>query len=347
MNILRKLFTPRFSENSGTKRVAVLFAALLVLLFAALFASLSLGPTAADPISAFKALLFGDLKAPDYLIIFHLRLPRALAAILAGAALAVAGVIIQAVLNNPMAAPNVIGVNAGAGFCAVLLMSAFPSLASGVPIAAFIGALCTSLCIWLIAQRSGAGRVTVTLVGVAVGSILTAGINTLKTLFPDSVYDASAFSIGGLSGVGYSKLALPAIIIAICLILAHIFSGGLDILCFGAESAGGLGMNVTRARFLYLMLASALAGAAVSFSGLIGFVGLLVPHIMRRFVGTVHRRLIPASALGGALLLTLCDLAARTVFSPYELPVGIILSLVGGPFFVALILLDKRRDLYD
>ena len=127
------------------------------------------------------------------------------------------------------------------------------------------------------------------------------------------------------------------------LLLALIFCRGLDILSLGADSAAGLGMNVRRARFFYLLLASALAGAAVSFAGLIGFVGLVVPHIARRFVGNSHRHLVLSSALGGAFLVLVCDLFARVAFSPYELSVGIILSLIGGPFFVALVLTQKRR----
>jgi len=346
MNILRKLFIPRSSATSP-KGIAIFFAILSVLFVVAFFASLCLGAADANPLRAIAAIFSGEYSGTDYLITVHIRLPRAIAAALAGSALAVSGAVIQAALNNPMAAPNIIGVNSGAGFCAILLMAAFPSLVAAIPIAAFLGALAASLLIWLIAAKSGAGRVTVTLVGVAIGSILTAGINTLKTIFPDSIYDATAFTIGGLSGVGFDKLLIPAIIIFAGLICALLFSGGLDILSLGGETAIGLGMKVKRARFLYLMLASALAGAAVSFAGLIGFVGLLVPHIARRFVGSNHRRLIPACILGGALLLLASDLAARLIFSPYEIPVGIILSLVGGPFFVVLILIRRRGELYD
>ena len=346
MNILRKLFIPR-SSAASPKGIAIFFAVLSVLFVVAFFASLCLGASDANPIRALAAIFSGEHSGSDYLITVHIRLPRAIAAVLAGAALAVSGAIIQAALNNPMAAPNIIGVNSGAGFCAVLLMAAFPSLAGAVPAAAFLGALAASLAIWLIASKSGAGRVTVTLVGVAIGSILTAGINTLKTIFPDSVYDATVFTIGGLSGVGFDKILIPAVIIFSGLICILLFSGGLDILSLGGETAAGLGMKVKRARFLYLMLASALAGAAVSFAGLIGFVGLLVPHIARCFVGSSHRRLIPACILGGAFLLLACDLFARLVFSPYEIPVGIILSLVGGPFFVILVLMRRRGELYD
>jgi iron complex transport system permease protein len=311
------------------------------------FASLSVGSAKADIFGAFSDLFSGNFESPDFRILFYVRLPRVLGALLSGAALAASGAIIQAVLNNAMAAPNIIGVNSGAGFFAVLLIAAFPSAVGFVPIAAFFGALGACLLIYAIASKTGADKMTVTLVGIAVGSILGAGINTLKTLFPDSVYDADSFMIGGLSGVGFSKLALAAIIIFAGLILACVFARGLDVLSLGDESARSLGMNVRCARFLFLTLAAALAGAAVSFAGLLGFVGLLVPHIMRRLVGADHRALVPASVLGGALLVLLCDLVSRTLFAPYELPVGILLSLLGGPFFIILVLARRNGDFYD
>lgn len=347
MNILQKLFSPISSDNVAPRKNARLFLVLGAGLTLAFFASLAVGSAKADIFAAISELLSGNFESTDFRILFYVRLPRVLGALLSGAALAVSGVIIQAVLNNAMAAPNIIGVNSGAGFCAVLLISAFPSAVGFIPIAAFFGALGACLLIYLIASKTGADRMTVMLVGIAVSSILSAGINTLKILFPDSVYDADSFMIGGLSGVGFSKLALASFIIAAGLILACVFARGLDILSLGDESARSLGMNVKCVRFLFLALAAALAGAAVSFAGLLGFVGLLVPHIIRRFVGADHRALVPASALGGALLVLLCDLAARVLFAPYELPVGILLSLLGGPFFIVLVLARRKGGFYD
>ena len=345
MSTLQNASTPRSSHNVKKRRTAPLIFALSALLILTAVCALLLGSARIDLSRVISALIFGDTSSVDYRIFAFVRLPRVFAAILAGAALAVSGVIIQAVLNNPMAAPNIIGVNSGAGFCAILCMSVFPHAVGAVPIASFFGALAACLLIYAVAARTGAGRVTVTLVGIAVGSILSAGTNTLKLIFPDSVYDADVFMIGGLSGVGYAKLLPAAAVIFAGLVCASVFCRGLDVLTLGGESAASLGMNVRRSRFLYLTLASALAGAAVSFAGLIGFVGLLVPHIMRRFVGTAHARLVPASALGGALLVLLCDLFARTAFAPYELSVGIILSFVGGPFFIFLVLAKKRGEL--
>ena len=274
----------------------------------------------------------------------HVRLPRTLASLLAGAALAVAGILLQAVLGNPLAAPNIIGVNAGAGFAAVLLLAAFPSLSGLVPISAFLGALAASLLVFALAAKTGARRTTILLAGVAVSSMLTAGINAVKTLYPDSLSNANTFLIGGFSGVSMRNLSPAWILIAAALAAAVLTAGNTDVLTLGDETAASLGLNVRATRFFLLVTASCLAGAAVSFSGLIGFVGLIVPHIARRFAGHTHRRLIPAGALLGAALLLICDTFSRILFAPYELPVGILLSLLGGPFFLFLLLHKKKEN---
>lgn len=273
-------------------------------------------------------------------IVLYVRLPRVLAAIMAGAALSCAGVMIQGVLGNPLAGPNIIGVNAGAGF--MTLLGAALGLSSALlPAAAFIGALGATLIILLLSNRLGASRVTVVLSGVALSSIISAGSDLITTIDPEATLGMSTFMIGGFSGVNTAKLKAAACYIIPALILALFTSGDLDILGLGDEVAQSVGMRVRRARTIQLIIASVLSGAAVSFSGLLGFVGLIVPHAMRRITGGEHRRLMPLSILGGAVFVLACDTIARTAFSPYELPVGILLSLVGGPFF--LFLLIKRR----
>ena len=339
MNILQKFFTRSyFRENE--RRILVILTPLFAI--TAFIAALLIGSTDVSLSEAIRSLVESDRTSAAYRIIFHIRLPRALGGLFAGAALAVSGVILQAVLGNPMAAPNIIGVNSGAGFFVILTMAAIPAFAGYVSLAAFIGAFLAALLIYAISRLSGAGRVTITLIGVAVGSILTAGINTVKTLFPDSVYDVSGFLIGGLSAVSTAKV-LPALAMIIpALMLAIIFSPSLDVLSLGEQVARGLGVPVGRARLLWILLAAILAGAAVSYSGLIGFIGLIIPHVMRSFVGNSHKYLIPVSTFSGGAFLLVMDTAARTLFAPYELPVGILLSLIGGPFFILLILLERR-----
>ena len=334
MNILRRYSIPTSSGKIFKPTLAALALALPVLLVI----YLSVGSADASVFRAIGDLFRGDHSSPDFKIVFLLRLPRALGALVAGAALSTSGIIIQAVLNNPMAAPNIIGVNAGAGLAAVICMALAPTLIAILPLAAFAGALATTLLIFAVSRAVGAGRVTVTLVGIAIGSMLAALINAAKIFFPDAVYDIVGFQVGSLSSVGYLKVLPAAAVVIIAASLALILSRSLDIISLGDEVAMGLGMRVTRVKLLLLVIASALAGAAVSFAGLIGFVGLIAPHIFRRLVGGIHQRLIPVGILGGAVLVLLSDLIAKTVASPYELPVGIILSLAGGPFFIYLIL---------
>lgn len=319
----------------------------ILILISTFVISMSLGATKVSFIKAFNALTLGDFSSQDLRILLYVRLPRCLGSVLAGSALAVSGSLIQAVLNNPMASPNIIGVNSGAGFAVIAIVSFLPSKIYMIPFAAFLGAVFSCLLIYAIAMKSGAGRVTVTLVGIAVTGILNSGISTLKTFFPNTVYNISTFSVGGLGAVNGKILLYSYPIILICLILSFLLSRGIDILCLGEKTAFGLGVNVTVFRFILLLIASALAGSAVSFAGLIGFVGLVIPHITRFIVGTKHLRLIPTSALLGAEFVLLSDLLCRYLFKPYEIPVGILLSIVGGIFFIILILFKIKGNNYD
>lgn len=323
-------------------RKKILFPTALLLLVFSFVLSLCVGSAQISIHEAISALQNGSLT-PDNRILFYVRLPRALAAVLSGAALAVSGVLLQNVLNNALAAPNIIGVNAGAGFAVLFLLAVFPTATAFLPFAAFLGALFASLLIYAVAAKSGASRTTITLAGVALSSVFTAGSNAIKTFFPDTIYNSSSFFIGGFSGIAYKNLTPAWVAILLGLLLAVLFSGEMDVLSLGDETAQSLGMRVQGTRFLLLMTASLLAGGAVSFSGLLGFVGLIVPHILRHFIGARHRILVPLSALFGASFVLLCDTLSRTLFSPYEIPVGIVLSLLGGPFFLFLIVRKKRR----
>ena len=338
MSILQKSSTPKYLNNKKTVTVFTVLAVLFVFLS---MLSILFGSTTIDLVSMLKG---NSDKA--YRIIMHIRLPRTVGAILSGCALAVSGVLIQAVLNNPIASPNIIGVNSGAGLAAVLLITAFPTLISYIPVAAFLGALTSCFIIYLFSLKSGADKITIALVGIAVSSILSAGINLVKILFPDSVFDADLFLIGGLSGVTLKKLILPAILIYFAVLISVILSRATDIITLGDETAQTLGINTKVFKFALLVIASVLSGSAVSFAGVIGFVGLLVPHIARKFVGTKHRLLIPSCALMGSCLVLICDLFGRLIAAPYEVSVGIILAFLGGPFFIALIF-SKRKNRYD
>lgn len=328
----------------GTKRSA---AALGALLAAALLLSVGCGSQWYTPARLWQALCAADAADPVWRILYFVRLPRTAAAVLAGAALGVAGALIQSVLNNAMASPNVIGVNAGAGLGALLAASLVPGAAALLPGAAFVGALAAALFIWMLAAVAGLSRTTLILAGVTVSSILTACMNTLKLLFPDVAVGSMAFLLGTLSGVTTAQVQRALPWLAAGFVLAALLAADLNVLQLGEDMAAGLGLPVARVRFAALLTAALLAGAAVSFAGLLGFVGLLAPHIARRLVGGDNRRLLPVTALASADLMLLCDVAARVLFAPFELPVGVLLSLVGGPFFLFLLLRRKRSRLYD
>ena len=276
-------------------------------------------------------------------IMRHVRLPRVLGAVLAGVGLSVSGALLQSVTNNALASPNIIGVNAGAGFATILLLHFFPTAVPAQPFAAFAGAFAATMCILGIAGRMDASKTAVLLAGMALTTLLNAGISCISLLDTDVLSTYNDFSIGGLAGVTPDRLLIPAILILLSLGLALLLSGRIATLCLGDELAGALGVRVRGLRVVCLLCASASAAAVVSFAGLLGFVGLIVPHMARRLCGSDVRRSLPAAALLGAALVPLADVLGRALFAPTELPVGIVMAAVGAPFFLILLLRRKRH----
>ena len=288
--------------------------------------------------------LFSERGDPTIrVILIQLRLPRIAAALLAGSGLAVAGLLLQTATDNDLCSPNVIGVNAGAGFSVMLCLCLFPMAFALLPVLAFAGAAVTTLLVLGISfGAAGRGvRLRVALAGVAVAALFNAGISFLSQLYPDAIASYSAFSVGGFRDVYAEDLPVPACMIFFGLALSALLSPRLNLLCLGDDIAAGLGVRVRPLRFFALLLASFLSGAVVSFAGLLGFAGLVVPHMARRLVGHDVRILLPACILCGAALVVLSDLAARTLFAPAELPAGILMAALGAPFF--LYLLFRRR----
>lgn len=341
MFIWRKSSTRKSNSEHAYERAALPVSALLLLLAAGL--SLCLGSRS----YSLGELLCAERGGAVWRVLIYVRLPRTAAGMASGAALAAAGALLQTVLNNAMASPNVIGVNAGAGFFTVLCAALLPDAPGLLPPAAFFGALGTALVIYALAIRAGLGRMTLVLAGVAVSSILSAGLNALSLLFPDVAVGASGFLMGELRGVTLSAVGAAAPYLLAGLALALVLAADLNVLQLGEETAASLGLAVARTRFLAVLAAALLAGAAVSFAGLLGFAGLLVPHIVRRFTGGDNRLLLPCCALCGGAFVLLCDVVARVLFAPFELPVGIIMALLGGPFFLHLLLHHKRGRVYD
>lgn len=330
----------RNSQQKGRIVLGVTFLLMIVVLVLAV----SVGATWVSPVEFWQAWRSGDVTSAAYRIIVYTRLPRVLGALLAGSALAVCGSILQAVLQNPLASPSVIGINNGAGLSVLLCSALLPDKTELLPLAAFLGALATAAGVFALALGRGVSKVALVLTGIAISSILGAGMNCILILYPDAYVGASTFLVGGLSAVTLDGLTAPFWYIVAGLILAMLQRREMNIIALGSEGAKSLGMDVGRTRFLLVLTAAILAGAAVSFAGLISFVGLMIPHGFRFLIGSDNRYLLPVCVFAGAAFVMICDLASRIMFAPYELPVGILLSFLGGPFFIYLIIQSRRQS---
>ena len=319
--------------------------ALAALVLAVALLSLCLGAERLPLGSVLRALAGQGGGTTAFRIVRYVRLPRLCACLLAGGALAVSGAMIQGVLSNALAAPGTIGVNSGAGLAVALCCAIAPEAVGLVPLAAMAGAFLGVLAVLLIGRRTGASKITLVLAGVAVSSIFGAGTDAVVTLVPEALNGYSDFRIGGFSGVAMSRIAPALWPAALSFAAALGLRNEMDVLLLGQEQARSLGLPAERLRLLLLGLAAVLAGSAVSVGGLVGFVGLIVPHIMRSLVGEESGPLLVSSALGGAALLGGCDLLGRMLFAPCEIPVGVVMSLAGGPFFIWL--LQRRGRLRD
>jgi iron complex transport system permease protein len=322
-------------------RLAGLVAALGALLGAALVLGLAVGPSGLAPGEVLRALAGreGGVAAD---IVLRVRLPRVVLAALVGASLATAGTLFQALLRNPLADPYVLGVSGGAALGGIAVLAAGGLLGLGyaaVPPASFAGAVATLLLLFAVA--GGRGRLsptTLLLTGVVFNAFASAAIVFLASS-AGLTEGARIFLwlIGNLSDARAELIGTVAAFLAVGLLCALPFARSLNLLALGEEPAAQLGVPVEGVRRLLLVATSLMVGAAVSVSGLIGFVGLIIPHLLRLAVGPDHRLLVPAAALGGGAFLVLCDTAARTVLPGRELPVGAITALAGGPLFLFLL----------
>jgi iron complex transport system permease protein len=326
-------------------RVTLLSGALLV----ALVLSLGTGAVALPPGHVLRALLDRAdpaLRQADVAIVWDLRLARALLALLVGAGLAGAGSAFQGLFRNPLADPFVIGASSGASLGATLAIVASGSgdaAGVSVPLAAFAGALLAVLVVYLVAAASGGDATTALLLaGATLSTILSAVVALLMLLNDRKLQEIFGWLLGGFSGRSWGHVALSAPLLAIGLVALWLLARPLDALACGEEGARSLGLPLAQARGAIVVAASLVTAAAVAASGIVGFVGLIAPHIARTLVGTGHARSIPVAALIGALLLLLADSAARSVAPPLELPVGIITALVGGPCFLWLLGRGRR-----
>lgn len=343
MDTLQKLSIRKYLNKNSTAYKLFILGFLLVLMIILIYVSLSEGSSNIKVSEIIQTIFYGEDLGAASQIINYVRIPRTVSAILAGCGLAVSGLILQSVLNNALASPTIIGVNSGAGLFTALAIAFFPANINIMPIAAFSGAFLATLIVYIVARKTGASRSTIVLAGIAISSLIGAMTDTILILFPDTIIDRTSFVIGGLSGVTMDKLKMPGVIIVVSLILAFIFSYDLNVLSLGDNTSKSLGLNVNVCRFIFIILSSLLSGSVISFAGLLGFIGLIVPHICRIIVGYDNRILMPTCALLGSSFALFCDILARTLFAPYEVPVGIIMSFLGSPFFIYLLLNHRRR----
>lgn len=322
-------------KTKTVRRATVLILLPLLCLLATLVGT-AVGSVRLTPLEILRALTVND-ESTARLLVWHLRLPRVLTGGLVGVCLSLSGTLLQSIMRNRLASPSTVGVTSGASFVGYLTLVAFPAYAHLLPMGAILGALATTLLICALAYRGGISPMRMILAGLAVSALFGAFNDLIRTLFAEALGNASGFLVGGLNGATwesfYTVLPYAAAGAAVCLLLPR----NMNLLMLGDESARALGLRVGAFRFLLIVVSSLLSGAAIAAAGLVGFVGLIVPHIARLLVGGDHRVLLPASAFLGYLLVTVCDTVGRLIMPPGEVPVSIILALLGAPFFLYLL----------
>jgi iron complex transport system permease protein len=323
-----------------------------ILLAGVMIVSAGLGAVRVSPGDVVRSVLsaVGFDTAPENklrLIVLHIRLPRIVAAALVGAALAASGAAVQGLFRNPMASPEIIGISAGGSLGAVVAihLGLFAFSVYFLPLLTATGAMGTAFGIYALSSSRGrTSLLFVILAGMALSSFLN-GIISLVLLFSKE-YEVGQFlfwTMGGLDGRRWEHIGIVLPIIVPGVVLLSVMGREINLFLYGEESAHSLGMNVERKKKLILLVAAVLTGSAVAISGTIGFVGLLVPHLLRFLVGSDNRTLVPASALAGGVFLVLCDTVGRTIIPPYEIRVGIITAILGAPYFISLILRYQRK----
>jgi iron complex transport system permease protein len=345
----------RAGDRRQTGRRA--FVALAVLLVAVSAASLGTGASGGVVRSAALQLVQGEaIGAREAVILFDIRLPRLAMGILVGAALAVSGAVMQGLFRNPLADPGLVGVGAGAGLGAIgaIVLGSFLPLALRdalgyyvVPVAAFLGGWLTTILLYRLSTHRGRTSVAVMLLGgIAIAALAGALSGILIYLADDTqLRDLTFWGLGSLAGATWDKVLIAGVLILAALAATPFLARSLNALALGEGPAAHLGIPVQRMKNASILTVAAATGAAVAVSGGIGFVGIVVPHLLRLMIGPDHRYLLPNAALLGASLLILADMIARTIVAPAELPIGIVTATLGGPFFLWILM--RNRGLLD
>lgn len=334
------IFKEKFSFKIKTHPYFLLIL-LIVLMLILSVVSLGIGAIYIPPLDIIQDLFGNDVSNHTF-ILTQYRMPRIIIALIAGAGLALAGAILQGILRNPLASPDVIGVTKGAGLAAVIVIVIFPqSHVSVLPFSAFGGGAFIAALLMVFAHKKEAQTNTLALVGIALGAICQAGIEYFMIKFPDDVNSTLMWLTGSLWGRGWDQV----LILLPCLLfvpLVFILTSKLDILNLGDDIATSLGEKSKQVRYLLLSIAVILIGLCVSVIGSIGFIGLIAPHIARSVVGSRHKFLLPVSAVFGAIFLLVSDSLGRGLFPPIEIPAGIITAVIGAPYFLYLLHRERK-----
>lgn len=331
------------------QRAAAVIFVLLGLQLAVILASAGLGDVKINPLNVLK-VFSGAGSDLERLVVLDFRLPRTLIAVFVGMALAAAGAILQGMIRNPLASPDIIGITGGAGAAVVGFLTVFSNSDNvltvsidWLPLAAFVGALLTAIAVYLLAWRGGVSPIRMVLIGIGIAALTQSITTFLMIMGPiHRAAQANIWITGSVNGSNWNNVQAVVPWVVLLLAIAFILSRKVNVQELGDELAIGLGSRVQTERFLLLVVSTALVGVAVAFAGGIGFVGLMAPHMARRLVGSTYGALLPASALIGGILVLVADIVGRTLFLPMEVPAGVFTAAIGAPYFIYL--LYKTRN---
>lgn len=312
-----------------------------VLLLAAIFLSISVGSVSVSFKEIIESIMRGGGGSGG--IVRDIRIPRIILAVLVGANLSVAGVLLQGVMRNPLADPGITGISSGASVVVMLIMLYIPTATKSIPLFGFIGGALACFMIYSLAWKNGISAVRIILAGVAVNAMLGGVSSMISILNSESLSGVLTWMNGNLGKKSWLQVRMMAIYTVIGLTLAFPLSKSCNILALGDKNAKSLGFNPNVLRIIISMVAVFLAGISTAYVGVIGFIGLVVPHISRMLVGSDHKVLLPFTALLGSLVLLLADTVGRTITAPYEIPVGVVMTVIGGPFFLYLLRKDDKN----
>lgn len=312
-----------------------------LLLAAAFVWAANTGSIKVTPIQLFRGLFIAF--DPDVATVYDLRFPRIIISMLVGAALAVSGVLFQAVLKNPLTDPGIIGISGGAGFAAVIFTALFPALLGGTPLAAFGGGVLAFIIVYSLSWKGGLSPLRIVLVGVAVSTLFSGLSNAFNSMSGGNLSGVASIVEGNISMKTWEDVKIVLEYLPVTLVISWLFAGKCNLMALDDKTARGIGVNVDLFRILISLMAVLLASISTAVVGIVSFVGLLVPHMARIFVGSNHKLLLPYSMLLGALVFLGADTLGRCIMPPYEVNASVIMSVAGGPFFI-LLLKGKKGD---